>query len=54
MWHNYSQNFVTEVIELDLGFKISQRVNDCIVETAIPKRYWSDLKRKLTQEAGFG
>lgn len=23
-------------------------------ETAIPKRYWSDLKRKLTQEAGSG
>lgn len=23
-------------------------------ETAIPKRYWSDLKRKLAQEAGSG
>lgn len=23
-------------------------------ESAIPKRYWSDLKRKLTQEAGSG
>ena len=23
-------------------------------ETAIPKRYWSDLKRKLVQEAGSG
>jgi DNA-damage-inducible protein D len=23
-------------------------------ETAIPRRYWSDLKRKLTQEAGSG
>ena len=23
-------------------------------ETAIPKRYWSDLKRKLNQKAGSG
>jgi len=25
MWHNYSQNFVIEMIEFDLGFKLEQR-----------------------------
>jgi len=41
-WHN--QEWWFSVID----------VVGVLSETAIPKRYWSDLKRKLAQEAGSG
>ncbi|MHB8920343.1 MAG: hypothetical protein ACYC3N_04830 [Halothiobacillus sp.] len=31
MWHNYSQHIVIEMIELDLGFMIEQRVHGRVV-----------------------
>ena len=41
-WHNEERWFsIIDVVGI-------------LSETAIPKRYWSDLKRKLAQEAGSG